>query len=398
MRLRHPDGEVVHLAYCTNVHGGETVDEIVAQLDRVAVPVRERLDTSVLGVGLWLSAPVARELATDLRRAETLRDELGRRGLESVTLNGFPYRGFQEPVVKHRVYHPDWTEEARLDYTLDLVSVLTVLLPDDAARGSISTLPLGWREPWDDERQSLADDRLDRLSLALHSTRERSGREIRVGLEPEPGCVIETTAQAARHGTRWDRSVLGVCLDLCHLAVQFEEAGPAVGQLTAAELPVVKAQVSAALHAADPAGDPTRRALGSFDEPRFLHQVRAGTGGPVLPSRDDLGEALGTSPADRTGPLGPLDDDHPWRVHFHVPLGRAPEPPLTATTDELRSSLGVLVGGDVPLTDHLEVETYTWSVVPADARPRDEAELAVGIAGELAWVRDELADLGLEPM
>ncbi|MBB2986590.1 metabolite traffic protein EboE [Terracoccus luteus] len=393
MRLRHPSGEVVHLAYCTNVHGGETVDEIVGQLDRFAVPVREQLDTDLLGVGLWLSAPVARELAGDLRGAERLRGELTRRGLETVTLNGFPFRGFQEPVVKLKVYRPDWTETARLEYTLDLVDVLGVLLPDDAARGSISTLPLAWREPWDAERARAAGDQLAELADALHERRERTGREIRVGLEPEPGCVVETTDEAVAASEGWDRSVLGVCLDLCHLAVQFEDAAGATAALGEAGLSVVKSQVSAALHVATPHDEQTRAALESFDEERFLHQVRAGTGTLPLPSRDDLGEALGTT---REG-AGPLDatDDAPWRVHFHVPLGHDPEPPLTSTTTELRESLGVLVGGERPLTDHLEVETYTWSVVPEHSRPRDAGELATGIAGELAWVRDELVALGL---
>ncbi|HET7801053.1 MAG TPA: metabolite traffic protein EboE, partial [Humibacillus xanthopallidus] len=224
MRLRHSDGQTVHVAYCTNVHPGEDVDTIIGQLDRFALPVRRHLGADVLGLGLWLSAPVARTLAEDPTATERLRGELDSRGLEVVTLNGFPYRGFQDEVVKHRVYHPDWTERARLEYTVDLTEVLARLLPDDAARGSISTLPLGWRHPWFGDRQALAAEQFDRLADHLHALRARTGREIRVGVEPEPGCVIETTNDLVERMDGWDTDVLGVCLDLCHLAVGFEDA------------------------------------------------------------------------------------------------------------------------------------------------------------------------------
>jgi sugar phosphate isomerase/epimerase len=393
VRLVHADGQTVHVAYCTNVHPGEDLDTVIGQLDRFAVPVRRHLGADVLGLGLWLSAPVARELAGDPRQVDRLRAALDARALEVVTLNGFPYRGFQEEVVKHRVYHPDWTEPARLTYTTDLAAVLARLLPDDAARGSISTLPLGWRHPWFGDRQVLAAEQLDRLAAHLHALRDRTGREIRVGVEPEPGCVIETTTELVDRMAGWDEEVLGVCLDLCHLAVGFEDAAVAVPRLSAAGRRVVKAQVSAALHVEHPAADATRDALAAFDEDRFLHQVRACGEHGQLRARDDLGEALGGR-----RPLDPAPGgtEQPWRVHFHVPLDHAPEPPLAATTAELRSSLGVLVGGDTALTDHLEVETYTWSVLPQAVRPTDDASLAASIAGELAWLRDTLIDLGLK--
>jgi sugar phosphate isomerase/epimerase len=390
VRLRHADGTTVHVAYCTNVHGGEDLDTVVGQLERFALPVRRHLGLELLGLGLWLSAPVARALAGDPSLTDRLRCELDRRGLEVVTLNGFPYRGFQEPVVKHRVYHPDWSEPARLRYTSDLADVLVRLLPDDAARGSISTLPLGWRHPWFGDRQALAAEQFERLAAHLHALCDSTGRSVRVAVEPEPGCVIETVADLVERTRGWDRDVIGTCLDLCHLAVGFEDATDAVAALDASGMAVAKAQVSAGLHAADPTDAVTRAALSSFDEERFLHQVRSRDLAGLVRARDDLGEALGGR-----RPLG-AHADEPWRVHFHVPLGTAPEPPLTATTDDLRRSLEVLVGGETVRTDHLEVETYTWAVVPERHRPRDDAGLARSIAGELAWLRDTLIDLGLK--
>ncbi|MFG2051043.1 metabolite traffic protein EboE [Micromonospora sp. NPDC048935] len=387
MRLRHAGGETVHLSYCTNVHPAEDLAGILGQLDTYAVPVRETLGGDLLGLGLWLAAPVAAELAADPTLRRRLRTELTARGLEVVTLNGFPYSAFQAPVVKQDVYHPDWTTEERLTYTLDLARVLADLLPDDAARGSISTLPLAWRQPWDTARADAARGRLDQLAAGLAAVQRDTGREVRVAFEPEPGCVVESTGQAAELLSGMDTERLGVCVDLAHLACAWEEPAEALQRLRAAGLPVVKVQVSAAVEAADPAGG--AEALRRWVEPRFLHQTRgagcAGLADPADPAyaADDLDEAL-----DRELP-------GPWRVHYHVPLHAPPEEPLGSTLPVLRAALRALFDGPTAGCDHLDVETYTWGVLPAARRPGTDAELAAGIAAELAFARDELVGLGL---
>lgn len=387
MRLRHGDGTTVHLGYCTNVHPAEDLAGILAQLDTYAVPVRRALDADLLGLGLWLAAPVAAELAADPALRGRLRAELAVRGLEVVTLNGFPYAAFQAPVVKGAVYHPDWTTPDRLTYTLDLARVLADLLPDDAVRGSVSTLPLAWRQPWDADRADTARRRLAELATGLAAVERETGRTVRVGFEPEPGCIVESTEQASAVLSAMDTDRLGICLDLAHLACAWEEPAEALGRLRAAGLPVVKVQVSAAVEAADPAGaaDGLRR----WVEPRFLHQTRA------------AGCAHAADPADPAYAADDLDDaldarlPGPWRVHYHVPLHAPPEPPLTSTLPVLRAALAALYAGPAAGCDHLDVETYTWGVLPAARRPRTDAELAAGIAAELAFARDELVAVGL---
>ncbi|GAB2979169.1 hypothetical protein GCM10023080_050790 [Streptomyces pseudoechinosporeus] len=460
MRLRHPDGTPVHLAYCSNVHQAEDLEGVLAQLAAYAEPVRERLGVDRLGIGLWLARDVVTELVGDRRALGRLRDELSLRGLETVTLNAFPYSGFHREVVKKDVYLPDWTDQARLDYTLDCARVLTALLPDDARRGSVSTLPLAWRTPWPAERANTARRALDRLAEGLATIERETGRPVRVGFEPEPGCVVETTAQAVRELGGLDPDRLGICLDACHLAVQFEDPGAALARLAAAGLPVVKLQASCAVEAADPADPAARAALGRLAEARFLHQTRTrlaaqgswetssgpgkgadpGVAGPRIPRQrglaageqrggtghvcrlggptgsDDSGRARrsggqgGGSPAGPSpvgapgeGPVLGVDDlpdalagglpadRGPWRVHFHAPLHAEPEPPLRTTAPQLTAVLAELLGGPVAGCDHIEVETYTWSVLP-----RPPADLAGGIAAELAWARDRLTGLGLK--
>lgn len=379
MRFLHPDGSTVHLSYCTNVHPAEDLDGVVAQLETCAARVRELLDVSVLGVGLWLAHSLAARLVRDPSALQRLRAVLDGCGLEVVTLNGFPYAGFHDEVVGKTVYRPDWSEPQRLAYTLDLAEILTRLLPDDAAYGSISTLPLGWRDPWTADQDDRATKALHDLDTALSRLEDGTGRRIRVALEPEPGCIIETNQQVIDRLAAYGSDRLGGCVDTCHLAVQFED--PATVVAAYETVPIVKSQVSAALHLEDPAH---REAVRRFAEPKFLHQTRELNGGGV----DDLTETL-----DPSAP-GALPGRGPWRVHFHVPVHQAPAPPLASTTGVLEDALRALVGGDHPRTHHLESETYTWSVLPDP--PRDAAELAAGIAGELGWLRDRLTALGLK--
>ncbi|MFD7198148.1 metabolite traffic protein EboE [Streptomyces sp. NPDC059893] len=388
MRFRHPDGSTVHLAYCTNVHPAETLDGVLAQLRDHCEPVRKRLGRDRLGIGLWLAKDAARALTTDPVALRGLRTELDRRGLEVVTLNGFPYEGFGAEEVKYRVYKPDWADPERLAHTVDLARLLAALLPSDITEGTISTLPLAWRTAVDPARRDVAYAALTTLAERLDALEELTGRSVRIGLEPEPGCTVETTGDAIAPLTAVARDRIGVCVDTCHLATSFEDPATALDALAAAGIPVVKSQLSAALHAEHPERAEVREALAAFDEPRFLHQTRTLTP-EGLRGTDDLGEALAG---------GALPDTAPWRAHFHVPLHAAPAAPLASTLPVLKDTLMRLVGGAHPLTRHLEVETYTWQALPPELRPRARTQLADGIAAELTLARDLLTDLGLKEL
>ena len=386
MRLRHADGTAVHLGYCANVHPVEDVAGVLEQLALYAEPVRLSLGADRLGIGLWLARDVAAGLAADPGATARLAAELAARGLEVVTLNGFPYSGFGDAAVKYRVYQPDWSDRRRAEYTADLATVLAGLLPGDAARGSISTLPLAWRDPWPDSARDAARRHVDLVGDHLAGLAARTGAVIRVGFEPEPGCVIERTEQAVTALAGFDPAYFGVCLDTAHLAVAHEDPALALKMLAAAGIPVVKLQASAALEASQPSDAGTLSALARFAEPRYLHQTRESVAG-ALRGTDDLDEALR---GDR------LPGAAPWRVHFHVPLHAEIAPPLAGTHEVLIRTLTELFGGDTAVTDHVEVETYTWQVLPAGERPGDAEELARGIAAEVAWARAELVRAGLE--
>jgi sugar phosphate isomerase/epimerase len=376
--LIHPDGSVVHLAYCTNVHPAEDVDGVIGQLERFAAPVREELGTERLGVGLWLAAPAAAELVGDDAAVERLRAALERLGLEAVTFNGFPYQGFHDEVVKQRVYVPDWTTAERREFTVALARILTRLLPEDVTDGSVSTLPLAWREGFGADEARAARVELEATVEALRRLAEETGKRVRVAVEPEPGCAIETVAGLVEGIAGLDEEVVGICLDACHSAVQFESPADALARLSAAGVPIVKMQASAALRV-----EPARIGeLADFVEPRFLHQTRTLENAAVL-GVDDLDQALD----------GGLPREEEWRVHFHVPVhldeGRTTQP-------QLRQLLEGVLGGEHALTHHVELETYTWNVMPGDLRPDADSALVDGLARELSWLTDELKTLGLK--
>ncbi|WP_447007715.1 metabolite traffic protein EboE [Saccharothrix isguenensis] len=361
------------IAYCTNVHPAEDLAGVVDQLDRYAVPVREELGVDTLGLGLWLAEPVARGLAEDVAARRGLASELRARGLTVSTLNAFPYGGFHQDVVKHSVYLPTWTDPRRLSYTMACATVLADLLPDSASYGSISTLPLAWREPWTRADDVRAQAAFDVLARCLRAEAGRHGRPIKLAVEPEPGCVLDTVADAVGWlADRVDHDHIGICLDTCHLAVSFADPVAAVESIREAGLSVVKVQASAALEVASPGTEEGRRAISAFVEPRYLHQVRENTPTGVL-AADDLPEALTDLPA-----------ADPWRVHFHVPLHASPAAPLTSTTDVLLAAADA-VRATSDAMPHVEVETYTWTVLPGPSK-----DLAAGIAAELRWAVDHI--------
>ena len=398
MRLQLGDGRGALVSYCANVHPGERLTDLWAALDAAQL-VRTSLRLDRLGLGLWLARAALTELGAAPGGAATwLSDELAWRGLEVVTINGFPYGNFHADVVKRAVYHPDWTTEERYAHTLALAELLAAVLPADRETGTISTLPIAHRGEIAGDpaaHEARACDALCRLAADLERLRDRTGKQVRICLEPEPGCTMETTADAVRlwtealplamertgAGPAAIREHLGVCFDTCHLAVAFEDPADSLASLAAAGVPVGKMQLSSALSITAPASHAGRGALLRFAEPRFLHQVR---------TLGDAGELLGADDVDPDlSVLDQLPSDRPWRVHFHVPIHRDAVGEVGTTRDFLRGALDWLVASEAPLPD-LEVETYSWNVLPGDERPGDLGDLVAGIAAEMRWVRREL--------
>jgi len=387
----------VHLTYCTNIHAGESWSDLRATLvDRVAGVKRLVAPDRPFGVGLRVSARAAEELASAPMREE-LQRILAENDLYVFTINGFPYGSFHQTRVKEGVYRPDWLEAPRASYSESLARLLADLLPE-GVDGSVSTVPVAYAPRMSADDDGIAADALVAHAAFLRKLYDTTGRSVGLALEPEPACRLETCEDAAAFferavlrrerlaryasltglaGAAAEESLrchLGVCLDTCHAAVEFEDTAGSIDRLQAAGIRILKIQLSAGLSV----GAPTREdldTLESFSDDVYLHQVVIREG--VKTSRfTDLPDALA---------LGSAGGSAEWRVHFHVPLFLAELGPFRSTQD--------VVAGVIDrqksrvISSHLEVETYTWSVLPEAYRRED---VVPSIAREIAWVRARL--------
>jgi hypothetical protein len=386
MKLNHG----IHLAYCTNVHRGENWAETFDALERHVLPVRRRVAAGrSYAIGLRLGQKAAAELAQPDALLAFQR-WLEKHDCYVFTINGFPYGSFHGTRVKEQVYAPDWSTAARVDYTLQLFELLVQLAPRDVA-GSVSTVPASFKGfvAADPDRRKAIFRNLTACGQAIAVLAEKSGRDLHLGLEPEPCCLIETSEETVDFFNAWrgtDRAVegllrfVGVNYDCCHLAVEFESAKPALDRISAAGLRLSKLHLSSALRVRpDEAG---RAALAAFNEPVYLHQVVVGRANVVQRRYVDLPDALDDAK--------PSSADEEWRVHFHVPLHAAPGAPFGDTRDHLMDALDWLKNHP-GACQHLEMETYTWEVLPAAMR------LPIGdqLVNEYAWTLGELAKRGL---
>lgn len=354
------------LSYCTNVHPGRSIAEVEDGLDRFTVPIQAGYGDE-LAAGLWLAAPVIRELDAD--SIQRFADGLKRRNLICYTLNAFPYGDFHSARVKENVYLPDWTDPSRLEYTLACARVLAALLPDNR-EGSISTVPLGFK-PFEHpvDFAGRCGDQLIEFARQLDRLHEQTGKLIRLAIEPEPFCVLETTDETLAFFQRLrERAAdvaaldvvqthLGVCYDVCHQAVEFEDVAASIRSLAAAEIRINKVHITCAIEIPLPGKNPAAlKALARYAEPRYLHQTFARTATGSVVKQVDLEASLATAPPPE------FRDASMWRVHFHVPVDADHLGELGTTRGELKRALAVIP--ELTYAPHLEVETYTWEVLP----------------------------------
>jgi len=393
--------EPAHLTYCTNIHPGESWAEVKANLERYVTAVKAAVAPDRdFGVGLRLSAAAA-EALRDPATFEALAGFPADNGRYVFTINGFPYGTFHGARVKEDVYLPDWQDEERLRYTDLLADHLAGLLPEDETlRGSVSTVPGAFKPR---AESAAAVERMASLMLrhAGHLVRlhAETGRQIDLAIEPEPCCFLETVDETIRFfedhlfarkavraleestGLRGDaaeealRRHLGVCLDLCHAAVEFEDPQGCIDDFRRAGIGIGKIQVSAGLRF-EGVGRDTVDLLRPFADEVYLHQLVERTDGR-LNRYVDLPEAFRA----HAGGNGSRE----WRVHFHVPIFLDDLGAFATTQGFIRDVLAR--HRHDPLTDHFEVETYTWDVLPEAYRREG---IVNAVSRELSWTLEQL--------
>lgn len=410
MLFRHPDhaGRAVRLAYCLNLHPAEDLDGLLAGMRRITLPLRERLAPGApFGVGLYLPAELAARLvdpagAPELARLYAFLDE---HGLDPFTYNAFPAGGFDRAGLKQRVFEPTWLEIERARFTRDVarIAVLLAGVPEAGRHLSISTHSGGHvtRVQSDSDRIGCAGA-LSGSAGGLSQLERESGWRTVLSVEPEPRSLANDTGELAglfalvRTATAIPDAVarhLGTCLDTCHAAVEYETPEDALAQATQAGAPLGKLQFTSALELLDPrsASSAVERLL-ALDEPRYLHQVtgRGADGLERVGDLSDLGAAL-ADPARREAWIA----CESWRCHFHVPVDLGALGALGTTRAAADATLAHTLARPAHWgTDelHVEIETYTWDVLPGEAR--GDGELVDGLEREYRHVLARLAQAG----
>ena len=392
----------LHLTYCTNIHPGETWAEVASNLKQYLPQLKARLSPNhSFGVGLRLADIATRELLSGNNLVQ-LQNWLREQDLYVFTLNGFPYGGFHHRVVKDKVYAPDWSSVDRLDYTLRLVEILTALLPSEID-GGISTLPISYKPWWHD-----AEDRnkilhqgslnLARAIARMAEVYQSAGKLIHLDLEPEPDGMLENTVEIIDFFQDWLLPIAGkwlqetqgisqssaedwivrhirVCYDTCHFAVEYEEPDDIVRRFKDAGIKIGKIQLSSAIKIDIPAQPNQRQKilnrLDPFAESTYLHQVIARHSEGTLEHYADLSTALESFMTTEASE---------WRTHFHVPIFIPAYQPFASTQDHIVKLLQMLPSNAI--AHHLEIETYTWEVLP----PEMKLDILTSIEREYQWV------------
>ncbi len=388
MKLKHG----LHLAYCTNIHRGETWPQTFESLKTHTLAVKEQVcPKDAYAIGLRLGEQAARELSESAALLEFQR-WMDANDCYVFTINGFPYGKFHGARVKEQVYAPDWTTQERVDYTNLLFDLLTKMVPE-GVEGSVSTVPCSYKEFITTPAQGRAmRENIWKCVEHIAEVSERSGRELHLGLEPEPLCYLETSEEAAFffEQLRADRpkdervnEFLGINYDCCHLAVEFEQPGDAFARLKRHGIRISKLHLSSALKVSPTAE--VRAALRAFADDIYFHQVIARTAEGVITRHKDLDVALNLPAIDRRVPT------EEWRIHFHVPLHSRPTALFDNTADHLQGTLDILQQNP-SMCSHLEMETYTWEVMPPEMKKRDVVDQLVS---EYRWTLKELEARGL---
>ncbi len=330
--------------------------------------------------GCDLAIKLLRNCDTARGALDGFRRWMDEHGCYVFTINGFPYGRFHGGRVKEQVYVPDWSTTERLEYTKLLFDLLAEMIPA-GVEGSVSTLPGTFKEFVNDgDRVPAIARNLRACGEHIEGLCDRVGQSFHLGLEPEPLGLFETSEETLGffsehlHGERL-REFIGVNYDTCHLAVEYEEPREAIARLSGAGIRISKLHLSSAL-TLHPSG-PALERLRDFQEDTYLHQVVVRDAGQPLRRFRDLPDALALPEGER---------GEEWRVHFHIPLHSGPEAVFGTTADHLAGTLDVLAG-DRDLCKHLEMETYTWEVMPQEMHSEDVVDQ---LEREYAWTLGEM--------
>lgn len=394
-----------HLTYCTNIHTGENWQDHFNEIKKYFPPIKKTLSPEQpMGIGLRLSDIASKELG-EVSNLSLFKQWLQENNAYVFTMNGFPYGGFHQVIVKDQVHAPDWTTVERVAYTNRLFDLLSELLPAEM-EGGISTSPISYKY-WHPTTDALintvetATNNIIKVIIHLVELFNSTGKILHLDMEPEPDGILETGqefidwfiqsllpagekiisatfAVTPSEAQYFIRQHVRLCYDVCHFAIGYEPHEAVISALTKADIKIGKIQISAALKATLSNNIEARKIIREkfekFNEPTYLHQVVAKKTTGELIRYPDLPQAL----ADIEN-----KEVTEWRAHFHVPIFEEDLGFVQSTQSDIMVVLDLQKG--LQFTQHLEVETYTWDVI----LPELKLPLQESIIRELKWVTQQ---------
>jgi len=392
--------DAFHITYCTNVHPGQdwkrTFENIQKHVPKIKSDVAPEIP---FGIGLRLSNKASEELNEEHHLVD-FKTWLADNNCYVFTMNGFPYGNFHDEAVKDQVHAPDWTTEDRLAYTIRLFDQLTLLLPKGMS-GGVSTSPISykhWYTTDTDKKLALLKGAEQMIAVAKHlyEIEQATGVYLHLDIEPEPDGLLEnsdevlsffanylvpvgtvlltdTLGLSSDEVTHLIKRHLTVCYDICHFSLAYEAPKDTFSKFKSADILVGKIQVSAALKILfnGTNDDEVWQLLSKFNEPTYLHQVTHKKNLKVA-TYNDLPAVLASK-----------ETFEELRAHFHIPIFLEKFGVLDSTQDQILKTIAFLK--EEKITAHLEIETYTWDVLPIELKE----DLSNSIIREINWLKEQ---------
>ena len=376
------------VTYCSNVHPYETIDGLKMLLQHHIIPIKYQRNLDCMSLGLWLNESLIAEMLASEDAMKEVVELFLTHQLTICTLNAFPQHSFHAKRVKENVYLPDWSEKERQHYTLKILGVIEryPMLFENSL--SISTVPLGYKAAWNKEKHMEAITHLQHVATQFQRFFQATGTQIRLCLEMEPDCVLESTKQMVDFfqqdlniaNQKTIQQHLGVCFDICHQAVMHEDIHESLETFKRAEIVIGKIQISNAIEFENDQLEHVSKELEAFFKSPFLHQIKTLQSGDLLRFSDLNSESLEKLPKAGTS-----------RMHLHVPINNS------RFTSHLKTTQNAILEvfdwlSNEELQPHLEIETYTWSILKTSM---EATELNENIIKECKWLTQVLGQRNL---
>ena len=420
----------IHVTYCTNIHTSNNWEECCKNIKHYSVEIAKKikqnfkysLNENYFPLGLRFSGKEVEEIQNSPFKFEFLKNLLESHNLFPSVLNAFPYGDFHRAPVKENVHQPDWFNYERVKYTINMANLLVNFVKDKNYQDNygISTNPIGYKYTYDRIReyknfhfwhQLVQKSVYHFIEVVKYfiEIEKKTNVNLHLDIEPEPDGIIETSEEmilffneyllltgvnllsyslgiSTQKAEMYIRRHINICYDICHCAVLFENSFHNLQKYGREGIKIGRIQVSSALSVLF---DQNRnqnleklKLLKEFSKSIYLHQISENNNtSSFIKQHRDLEGTLETILPYKIAELSNSE----WRIHFHVPIFLSHYGLLNSTQNEILNTLKYLKKNP-DITSVLEIETYTWRVLPVALK----IDLTASIIREYQWLIENL--------